>query len=233
MTPRLRCFLGFGAALALALSGRSAPGSPAGPPQTADEAAEILTTRFSAERRSIVRIKMDGLLAYRTGRLDAPITMLEFSDFGCSRCRAFHLATFPRIESALIKPGLVLYVSLNYYLHSPDGAKAALAAGSLGKYWEMKDLLNTGDGVLVENDYVGFARELQLNPAAFLAAYHSDKVAKEVELEKSQGLDLGVAITPTFVIGWRLPDGTFIGARISGPKPWTFFRDLVDQMIHE
>jgi protein-disulfide isomerase len=232
MTLRLRSLRGGGATLSLALLAGSALAAPARPPQTPDEAAEILTTRFNAEKRSIVQIKMSEISAFRKGRPDAPVVILEFTDFRCSRCRAFYLSTFPRIESELIEKGLVLYVSLNYYLKTPDCARAALAAGAHGKYWEMKDLLMTSDRELGDQTYVGFAHELNLGPEAFMKEYNSDAIAKEADLERSQGRSLGVVVTPTFLVGWRVADGTFVGARISGPESWTFFRDLVEQMIN-
>ncbi len=224
--------LGLGSALVLALMARGVQAAPSPAPQTETEAREILTKKFDARERSIVEIRMDRISAYRQGSANAPIVILEFTDLGCPRCQAFYLTTFPLIESGLIKPGLVLYVSLNYYLVTPDYAKAAVAAGRAGKYWEMKGLLLTSPRALDEQAYAEFAGELKLDRGAFLAAYRSGEVADEVELEKSQGLALGVTITPSFAVGWRLPDGMFVGARISGAKPWTFFRDLVDQMTN-
>jgi protein-disulfide isomerase len=201
-------------------------------PKTEAEARYILTKKFQAQSRSIVEIRWDSITAYRRGTASAPVVILEFTDMGCPRCQAFYLSTFPLIESGLIKPGLVLYVSLNYYLSTPEFAKAAVAAGKAGKYWEMKDLLLTSSRTLDEKAYAEFAQDLKVDRGTFFAAYRSDEVAREVELEKSQGRELGVTITPTFIVGWRLPDGVFVGARISGAKPWTFFRDLVDQMIN-
>jgi protein-disulfide isomerase len=224
--------LGFGATLVLALLALGAEAAPSLAPKTEAEARDILTKKFEAQPRSIVEIRLDRITAYRRGSASAPVVILEFTDMGCPRCQAFYLSTFPLIESGLIKPGLVLYVSLNYYLSTPEFAKAAVAAGKAGKYWEMKDLLLTSSRMLDEKVYAEFAQDLKMDRGTFFAAYRSVEVAREVELEKSQGRELGVTITPTFIVGWRLPDGVFVGARISGAKPWTFFRDLVDQMIN-
>lgn len=223
---------GWGAAFILALLASGADAAPSSAPRTETEARDILTRKFDAQPRSIVEIKLDSIKAYRKGSASAPVVILEFTDLGCPRCQAFYLSTFPSIESDLIKPGLVLYVSLNYYLNTTEFAKAVIAAGKEGKYWEMKDLLLTSSRTLDEKAFADFAQDLKLDRGAFFADYRSDEVAHEVELEKSQGRELGVTITPTFMVGWRLPDGMFVGARISGAKPWTFFRDLIDQMIN-
>ena len=217
---------------ALIFASADARADAAGVPGTVEEARSILLNRLSAQQRSIVQIKLADLSANRKGSPKAPVVMLEFSDFECSRCRAFYMTTFPRIDTDLIETGKVLYIGLNYYLATANHAKAALAAGKLGKYWEMKDRLMTTDQALDERAYAAFARDLGLDSHAFHAAYESDDVAKEAGSERAQGRAAGVSITPTFLVGWALPDGTFVGARISGPKPWTFFRDLVDEMIH-
>ncbi len=232
LSPSSRRLLVLGSAFILALMAPQAQSSPAPAPRNETEAREILTKKFDAQTRSIVEIRMDSISAYRKGSADAPIVILEFTDLGCPRCQAFYLTTFPSVQSDLIERGLVLYVSLNFYLRTPDYAKAAIAAGKAGKYWEMKDLLLTSPRTLDEKAYAEFAQELKLDRETFLAAYRSGEVASEVELERSQGRDLGISITPSFVVGWRLADGMLVGVRISGSKPWTFFRDLVDQMIN-
>src|SRR5271156_6636178 len=89
----LRRLLGPGMVLALVLLEREAN---AAPPATAEEARSLLKEGFSAEDRSIVQIKMDRVSAYRKGEPGAPVVMLEFTDFGCSRCQAFYLTTYPR-----------------------------------------------------------------------------------------------------------------------------------------
>lgn len=232
MKPCSLRFLGTGVILGLVFSANIAGANPPTVPSSEGEAREILTSKFEAQKRSIVQVKMDEISAARKGNPKAPIVIIEFTDFGCSRCQAFYLTTYPLIDSDLIKTGLVLYVSMNFYLGTPCHAKAALAAGNQGKYWEMKDLLFTSDRVPDEQVYADFAQKLKLDQEAFFAAYRSSEIAKEVELEHTQGHEMGVVITPTFMVGWRLPDGMFVGTRISGPKPWTFFRDLVNQMAN-
>ena len=67
--------------------------------------------------------------ADRTGRgnPDAPIVIAEFSDFACTHCQVFYMITFQKMESDLIKPGTVFFLSLNYYLNTPNHARAVVA----------------------------------------------------------------------------------------------------------
>jgi len=80
------------------------------------------------------------------GDPNAPVTIIEFSDFQCSFCARFHSQTLPQIKSQYIDTGKVKLIYRDFPLHSihPDAQKAAEAAecaGDQGKYYEYHDLL--------------------------------------------------------------------------------------------
>ena len=78
------------------------------------------------------------------GDPDAPITIVEFTDFGCSFCRRHHQFTFRQLVDEFVERGKVFYVVKQFPVTSPQGELAALAAicaGEQGAYWTMHDAL--------------------------------------------------------------------------------------------
>lgn len=207
----------------------AAPSAAAGPVNGA-EARRALQESFRATPEEIVELPLGRLGGHRKGKSGTGIVIVEFSDFGCGHCQAFNLVTYPKIEANLITPGLVLFISCNFFFETAENAKAVLAAGLRGKYWEMKARLFEEWGKLDRPVHCRIAQGLGLNADEFLADCASEAVARQAEAERRLGQDLGVKTTPTFLVGWQLPDGTFLGQRIRGPKPWTFFRDRIEQM---
>jgi protein-disulfide isomerase len=78
------------------------------------------------------------------GDPDAPVTILEFSDFYCSFCARFLWEVFPRIESEYIAKGLVRYEFRNFTVYGTKSLLAAIAgecAQAQGKFWDFHDKL--------------------------------------------------------------------------------------------
>ena len=201
----------------------------AGPVNVA-EARRILQESFRATPEEIVEIPLSRLGGYRKGEPGVGIVLVEFSDFACGHCQAFNLVTYPKIEASLITPGHVLYISCNFFFQTANDAKAVLAAGLQDKYWDMKARLFEEWGRLDQEVYLKLARDLGLNINDFLSDYKLDAIARRAEDERRLGQNIGVKTTPTFLLGWQLSDGTFVGQRIRGPKPWTFFRERVERI---
>lgn len=84
------------------------------------------------------------------GSAQAPVTMVEFSDYQCPFCERYFQQTYPVIEQNYINTGKVRYVLRDFPLvsighkNAPKAAESANCAGDQGKYWEMHDLLFKG-----------------------------------------------------------------------------------------
>lgn len=101
------------------------------------------------------------------GKADAPVTMIEFSDFQCPFCARYTSQTFPQIKKEYIDTGKVRAVFKNFPLpfHS-DAQKAAEAgecAAEQGKFWEYKEKLFQNQSNLSVSDLKEYASELSLN----------------------------------------------------------------------
>jgi protein-disulfide isomerase len=161
------------------------------------------------------------------GREDAPITMVEFSDFQCSFCRKFWEETLPKIEAEYINTGRVRFVYRHLTALGPfseRAAEAAECAREQGKFWPYHDRLfgraarpPFADGRLKE-----YARELRLDPAAFDACLGSGRHKERILGEFGLAAQLGATGTPTFLINGKL---------LIGAHPFETFKRVLDAML--
>lgn len=166
---------------------------------------------------------------YDLGSPDAPVLVLEFSDFGCGFCRRFAQQTFPQIESEFISQGTVRWKYVPFVMGIfPHGGEAALAAECAGSqdasaFWRMHDKLytnqpewrNTNDP---EGLFLSYAAEVGLDSPAFTTCYGSDEVKNRIADHNELAARLGVHGTPTFFIE---------GVAIQGAQPIQVFRILL------
>lgn len=149
---------------------------------------------------------------------DAPASALafvEFLDFECEACRAAH----PAIAELRAEYGDdVAFIVRNFPLHnnSEAAAQAAEAAAAQGKYIEMVDLLFETQPEWGEQDisqeavFFGFAEQLGLDMESFRDVYEDPATIDKIRRDKSDGLALGVAGTPTFFLdGEKLEPSSF------------------------
>ncbi len=76
------------------------------------------------------------------GKPDAPLTLVEFTDYECPLCRAFHTETFGTLKTRYIDTGKLRFVSRDqplpeYHPNAMEAAHAARCAGDQGRFWEM------------------------------------------------------------------------------------------------
>jgi protein-disulfide isomerase len=168
-------------------------------------------------------------LGYDLGKADAPVLVLEFSDFGCPYCSRFALQTLPQIDSEFIAKGTVRWKYVPFVIGMfPNGGEAARAAvcaadQDRSKFWQMHDKLyrnqrewrSTTDP---EGLFLGYAKSLGLDEKAFAACYGSDEVKARVAANSEMAARLGVHGTPTFFIN---------GVTVTGAQPIEMFRMLL------
>ena len=172
------------------------------------------------------------------GPRDAPVTIVEFSDYECPFCRQFVSATLPTLKTTYVDAGKVRYVFRDFPLeqlhpHARKAAEAAHCAGEHGKYWEMHDLLFQNQQALETDQLRGYAGRLGLDTAAFSACLDSGKYASAVQQNLGDGAAAGVRGTPSFVIGRTRPDGSVEGLLVSGARPVSEFRQEIDRLLSE
>ena len=172
------------------------------------------------------------------GKKDAPLTLVEFSDYQCPFCHKFFQATLPELKTTYIETGKVRYVFRDFPLdqthpHARKAAEAAHCAGEQGKYWEMHDLLFQNQQALEVEKLKAHARSLQLESAAFDACLEQGKYTDKVQKNYEDGAAAGVRGTPGFFLGKTGTDETMQGTLISGAQPLAVFRQAIESLLRE
>jgi protein-disulfide isomerase/predicted nuclease of restriction endonuclease-like (RecB) superfamily len=142
------------------------------------------------------------------GGANAPVTIIEFTDFECPSCGA----TQPVLEEVAKEFGdKVKLVARNFPLdqhkHALDAAEAAEAAREQGKYWEYAAILFKNQQALEVDKLKEYASQLGLDRKKFDAALDSHKYAGRVKQDLVDGEKIGVDSTPTVFINGKRTRG--------------------------
>lgn len=169
------------------------------------------------------------------GRADAPVTLVEFSDYQCPFCQRFFATTLPALKKDYIDTGKLRFVYRDFPLemhpHAREAAVAAHCAGEQGKYWEMHDALFQYQAGLAPTQLAERARALGLDGPRFDQCLTSGRHAARIERGLADGAAAGVQGTPGFVVGKTLPGDTIQGTPIRGAQPLETFRRIIEQLL--
>jgi protein-disulfide isomerase len=171
------------------------------------------------------------------GRADAPVTIVEFSDYQCPFCQRFFATTLPVLKKDYIDTGKVRYVFRDFPLEMhPEARKAAEAghcAGEHGKYWEMHAVLFQNQRALALPQLAEYARTIGLDEAEFDQCLSSGRHSARVARGLTDGAAAGVHGTPGFVIGKTSPGRSVKGTPLRGAQPLESFRRIIDHTLAE
>jgi len=182
------------------------------------------------------------------GSPDAPVTIIEFSDFQCPFCGAVsghnqeviqYLRSrdsnwepiVPKLKP-YIEAGQVKFVYRNFAFLGPESqwaAEAAECAHEQGRFWEYHDKLfanqrGENQGAFSKENLKRFAAELGLDAKVFNMCLDSGKYAEEVQDDHEEGQRLGVRGTPAFFINGRL---------VSGAQPFSVVKGIIEEELQK
>lgn len=167
--------------------------SPANGPSLTETAVENLITAHT----------------YTLGKTDAPVTLVEFSDFECPACKAFQ----PVVRSLYNTYPEQLRVAyrnfpLPQHQYARKAAEAAELAGEQGKFWEYADVLFQNNTNLTETDLVKYAQDLGLNVEQFQTKLKSGNAAGFVNDDIAMAMKLKLNSTPSFFLNGKIVNYT-------------------------
>ena len=169
------------------------------------------------------------------GRKDAPLTIVEFSDFECSYCRRFHQTVLPKLKQEYIEPGLVRFIHkdlpLPFHRQALPAAAAARCAGEQNKYWTTYGALFDGQSCLQCKGVIEIAREQGVDANKLQACMNRDATKALINANVSEAQLHGIRATPTFVIGPTRTDNTHRGEIVEGALPWTQFQTMLEKQL--
>ena len=169
------------------------------------------------------------------GSSQAPVTIVEFSDFECPYCRVFHEQVLPSLKREYIDKGLVRFIHkdlpLPFHRQAKPAAAAARCAGEQNRYWDLYGALFDQQTCLECKGVVGIAEELRLDTSALQACIQREATETLIKANLSEAKLHNIRATPTFVIGPSRKDGKHHGEIIEGAMPWPQFKALIDQEL--
>ena len=148
-----------------------------------------------------------------TGPKNAPVTIVEFSDYECPRCGEIQPLVKQVLAAFSSKVRLVSReFPLRQHVFARKAAQAAQCAFEQGKYWEYTTLLYKNQLALDEGNLMKYAAMVGLDNTVLAAHLKSGMHDKTVQEDLDEGLQVGVSGTPTFYVnGKRLEDRSFEG----------------------
>ena len=162
------------------------------------------------------------------GDKDAKATLIEYSDFQCPACGAYH----PILKKVTDNLGAqVRFAYRHFPLPQHKNAKLAAtvaeASGKQGKFWEMHDLIfqNQSDWSEEKNASVIFAKyanDLGLNLEQFQKDLTSEEIKAKIENDYKSGIKAGVNSTPSFFLN---------GKKMENPRNYDDFKNAIEQAL--
>ncbi|GGX37024.1 hypothetical protein GCM10010297_67880 [Streptomyces malachitofuscus] len=214
------------AALALAPGGSDGRNGGADESATASGSASAVPAPPDEGLLALARRDPSDPLA--VGRADAPVVMIEYSDFQCPFCGRFARETKPELLRGYVEKGVLRIEWRNFPVfgqESQRAAQAGWAAGRQNKFWAFHDVLygkprERNSGEFDTDGLVAMAREAGVADIdRFRSDMSSDRAREAVERDRNEGYGLGVSSTPAFLVN---------GTPILGAQPTDVFESAVE-----
>ena len=173
------------------------------------------------------------------GQADAPVTIVEFTDYQCPFCRRHATGTFAQIKKNYVETGKVRYVVRQFPLKAihPKAVKASeasLCAGDQGQYWEMHHRIFNKTKTFNQEEWVRHAETMGLDMGSFKDCLENGKKSAQVEQDLNDGKALGVRGTPGFFIGRTDPVNPkkFKAVEfLRGAYPFPQFKQAIEKLL--
>jgi len=157
------------------------------------------------------------------GPEDAAVTIVEFSDFQCGFCKRGS-DTMKELMAMYPDDVRLVFKNLPRQPQAMPAAKAALAAGKQGKFWEMHDALLNNQRSLGMDLFLAQAKELGLDIDQFKKDMESDSVNKQIQEDMKLAQQHNITGTPGFFVN---------GVAVRGAYPLEHFKGIVDRWLEK
>jgi protein-disulfide isomerase len=158
------------------------------------------------------------------GPAGAPVTIIEYGDFGCTTCRGW-------FRQGVLKQLLTAYGSQIRFVwrdfpiitaESPKAAEAGQCAFDQGRFWEYHDLLYQHAPALSIGDLKSYAADLGLDTTVFDTCLDTGVHRAKVEASTKEAYSHGFQATPAFLVN---------GQPVAGPQSFEFFKGVIDPLL--
>lgn len=165
------------------------------------------------------------------GPADAPVKIVEYSDFGCTYCRLFALNQGKLLREEYEKTGKVRFEYKSFIIEGPstrEAANAAYCAADQGRFWDYAEVLFSRSGtgpvesVFSRAALKNYAAQIGLDTARFGRCVDAGQHMPEIQAQHTEASRLGVQATPTFFINGQI---------VQGAAPYEEFKAMIDAML--
>jgi len=167
------------------------------------------------------------------GDKNAPLTVVEFTDYQCPFCQRFHVTSYPDLKKNYIDTGKVRFYSrdlpLDFHANAMRAAQAARCANDQGQYWKMREIMSANPEKLEMGNLLSFATDLKMDIGKFRTCVESEKYKNAVQTDAMEAMKIGATGTPTFVVGKSTPEGVD-GEVMIGAMPYAMFDEKLKSL---
>lgn len=170
-------------------------------------------------------------LARIQGKADAPLWVIEVSDFQCPFCKQWHEQTYRAFRDQFVKTGKVRLAYVNFplgsHIYAWPSAESAMCAGAQGKFWEMHDALfstQTRWEAMSSPSIVfdSLAQAIGLDVPRWRDCVSSGKMKPLIQADHDRAARAGANATPSFLIGDKI---------LTGAQPIEVLRRAIDSAL--
>ena len=158
------------------------------------------------------------------GPKTAPVTIIEYADFGCPSCWYWYKQGI--LNQLRARYGdQIRFVWRDYpviTIRSPKAAEAGQCANEQGKFWEFHDTVYDHEGVIEASDLKSYATAIGLNMSQFNECVTSRRYRDRVNAEQHEAFNHGFNGAPFFLVNNQL---------VIGPQSLAFFADIIDSLL--
>ncbi len=165
------------------------------------------------------------------GPANAPVKIVEYSNFGCPHCKTFAENSGKTLRKDYEAGNKVSFEFKQFKLGDPsttDAANASLCAADQSRFWDYHDLLFAQQGKMAapftKVNLKQYGAQLELDAAKFNACVDNGQHLNQVEADSQDGQSQGVDGTPTFIIN---------GQKLVGDVPYAQLKAAVDAAVQK
>jgi protein-disulfide isomerase len=168
------------------------------------------------------------------GEPDAPVTVVEFTDYECPFCKRFHQTTFKSLTRDYIDTGKVKWVVLDLPLpmhpNARQAAQAAHCAGEQQRFWQMREALFENAPLGGPESLRDYGQKLGLDEQSFENCLASDRYLSQVDRDSEAATGVRITGTPTFIIGKTAAE-SIEGKKLVGAQSYAVFDGAIRLLL--
>lgn len=201
----------------------------------AEQKALLEKNAKPSEPAGPAKVSIDDKASGTLGAADAPVVVVEFTDYQCPFCRRFHDTTWPDLKKKYIDSGKVRFLvrdlPLNFHEQALPAAIAARCAARQGKFWPVYEALSAKQDSLSEAVITKAITDAGVDVATLTTCRKDTSIKDGIDFDTADAERIGVTGTPGFLIAQK-KGGKLEGTLLLGAQPLAVFSSRIDALLN-